>query len=304
MNIDRIQEIIIEEINNLIESQRDGNNLGDANSYYTITKSFPVYVMIGSVASNASYGTSRLHKPVWKKIMATAGDQLQNLYGGLFFVDKSGKAYTVHLEEPEFSPFTRGRSFVDKFDLNKLKEIEKSQGFSIKRRMGEAEGDNKDKEKVNKEKEKVDQQKADFNKQKLDFNKQKLDYTQDKDREKDQADQEKEKEAPKGGSPFGGGGQGEAEPEVKPNISFKDQGQFYEEAYPELRNLALSDGNLLNDDERKFIALAVQAAQGRMDKGFIKFLSKGRAGNIYGKDFSNEDKKKIIDYCKEHELVR
>jgi len=174
----------------------------------------------------------------------------------------------------------------------------------LKNLLVEAEGDNKEKEKVNKEKEKVDQQKTDFNKQKLDFNKQKFDYTQDKDREKGQADLEKEKEDRQQGGAPQDGGQGQAEPEVKPNISFKDQGQFYEEAYPELRNLALSDGKLIGDDERRFVALAIQAAEGRMDKGFVKFLSKGRAGNVYGKDFSNEDKQKIIDYCKTHELVR
>jgi hypothetical protein len=52
------------------------------------------------------------------------------------------------------------------------------------------------------------------------------------------------------------------------------------------------------------VALAVQAAQGREDKGFEKFLRKGRAGNVYGKDFSDEDINKIIEYCKEHELIR
>ena len=157
----------------------------------------------------------------------------------------------------------------------------------MQRILGEAEGDNKDKEKLAKEKDVATQNKADFKQQKLDFNKKKFDYTQDKDYEKEQ-----EKEQPEGD-----------EPEVKSNISFKDQGQFYEEAYPELRNLVLNN-DLLDDDERKFIALAIQAAQGRMDKGFEKFLKKGRAGNVYGKDFSDENIQEIIEYCKKHELVR
>jgi len=151
-----------------------------------------------------------------------------------------------------------------------------------------------DKEKLAKEKDVTSQNKADFKQQKLDFNKKKFDYTQDKDYEKEQEKEEQPQQ----------GEQDQAEPEKKPNISFKTQGQFYEEAYPELRNLVLSNGNLIDEDERKYIALAVQAAEGRVDKGFDRFLRKGRAGNVYGKDFSEDDISKIIKYCRFHELVR
>jgi len=164
----------------------------------------------------------------------------------------------------------------------------------MQRILGEAEGDNKDKEKLAKEKDVATQNKADFKQQKLDFNKKKFDYTQDKDYEKEQEKEEQPQQ----------GEQDQAEPEKKPNISFKTQGQFYEEAYPELRNLVLSNGNLIDEDERKYIALAVQAAEGRVDKGFDRFLRKGRAGNVYGKDFSEDDISKIIKYCRFHELVR
>lgn len=166
----------------------------------------------------------------------------------------------------------------------------------ISKLVAEADGDGK--EKMNKEKEKIDQQKADFQQQKLDFNKQKLDFNKDKDYEQDQEKQEKEKENPEGEKPA------EGEPEKKPNISFKDQGQFYEDAFPELRNFILSDGNVLDDEERRYISLVVQASQGRLDKGFENFLKNGKAGSVYGKDFSDKDIKKIIDYSKEHELVR
>ena len=66
----------------------------------------------------------------------------------------------------------------------------------------------------------------------------------------------------------------------------------------------MSSGDLVDEDERKYIALAVQACEGRVDKGFDKFLRKGRAGNVYGKDFSEDDISKIIKYCRFHELVR
>ena len=155
----------------------------------------------------------------------------------------------------------------------------------------------KEKQKAAKEKQDIAQQKTDIAQQKLDFSKQ---QAADTDREADQRDAEKEKEDKEKEA----GAEQQKEPEKKPNISFKSQGQFYEDAYPELRNLVLSNGNLLDDDERKYVALAVQAAEGRIDKGFEKFLRKGRAGNVYGKDFSGEDIQKIIEYCKKHELVR
>ena len=151
-----------------------------------------------------------------------------------------------------------------------------------------------EKKKVDVEKEKIAQQKQDLDQKKFDFQKQQAD---DSDREADQRDAEKEKEQSQDQDQ-------KAEPEKKPNISFKTQGRFYEEAFPELRNLVLSDGNLVDEDERKYIALAVQAAEGRVDKGFDNFLRKGRAGNIYGKDFNEEDLSKIIKYCRFHDLVR
>jgi hypothetical protein len=165
--------------------------------------------------------------------------------------------------------------------------------------LNEAPQDDKAKEKIAKQKADISQQKADIAQQKIDLGKQRLDH--DEDTADDRAAVEKEKEQEQGQQPPG---QGQAEPEKKPNISFKTQGKFYEKAYPELRNFVLTNGNLLDEDERKYIALAVQAAEGRIDNGFEKFLSKGRAGNVYGKDFSPEDVKKIIKYCKFHELVR
>jgi len=152
-----------------------------------------------------------------------------------------------------------------------------------------------EKEKIDKDKEDIAKQKADIQQQKLDLSKQRFDHEEEKEEDREEAEQEKEKEK---GEP------GQKEPEKKPNISFKTQGKFYEDAYPELRNFVLSNGNLLDDAERNYVALAVQAAQGRVDKGFENFLRKGRAGNVYGKDFPDEDIQKLIKYCKDHELVR
>lgn len=165
----------------------------------------------------------------------------------------------------------------------------------------EAEGG--EKAKIDKEKIKLAKQKQDVSQQKVDLQKHQVDVA---DRQADQRDIEadkKEKEK-RQEEPGNGGEQGQSEPETKPNISFKDQGEYYEQTFPELRNFVLSSGNLLDDDEKKYVALAVQAAEGRMDKGFEKYLRKGKAGNVYGKDFSDKDINKIIEYCKENNLVR
>ena len=157
-----------------------------------------------------------------------------------------------------------------------------------------------DTEKSDKERQDIEQQKLDLDLKKADFQKQ---QASDNDREADERDAEKEKdekEAEAGAVP----GEGGEKEETKPNISFKTQGQYYRDSYPQLRNVMLKSGDILDDEERHFVALAVQAAEGRFDKEFVKYIRKGHAGNVYGKDFSDEDIKSIIKYVQENEIVR
>lgn len=151
-----------------------------------------------------------------------------------------------------------------------------------------------DKEKIEKDKEDINQQKIDLDKKKLDFKKQQSDAGKRASIERQDDIQDKEDKE----------GEDESEQETEPNISFKTQGDYYKNALPELQNLTLTDGNLLDEDEKHFVALVIQAAQGRFDKEFINFLKKGHAGNVYGKDLSREDLQRIVTFVKEHELVR
>lgn len=153
----------------------------------------------------------------------------------------------------------------------------------------------------------IDKQKLALDKEKLAFQKQKA---ADADRQADQREKEKEKEedaqnqsAPTSG---GEGGQpgGAPEKEKPMNINFKTQGKFYKTSANQIKNIQLSDGDLVNDDEIHYIALAVESAEGRFDKGFEKYLRKGKAGNVYGKDFNDSDIKRIMKYVKENEIVR
>lgn len=160
-----------------------------------------------------------------------------------------------------------------------------------------------DTEKSEKERQDMEQQKLDLDIKKSEFQKQ---QAATGDREADQRDAEKdkaEKEAEQGGAVAGGAPVAGKE-ETKPNISFKTQGQYYRDSYPQLRNVMISGGDILDDEERHFVALAVQASEGRFDKEFEKFLTKGHAGNVYGKDFSAEDIKLIMKYVEENEIVR
>lgn len=159
-------------------------------------------------------------------------------------------------------------------------------------------GDEKEKLDIDKDKVDLTKQKQALAQQKFDFQKQQAAVA---DRQADQRDAEKEKTAQEKET---GGEGGEQEKQPEPNISFKTQGEFYKDALANLRNLQLSSGDLLDDEEKHYVALAVQAAEGRFDKGFEKFLRKGKAGNVYGKDFNDQDIKRIMNFCKENDIVR
>lgn len=156
-----------------------------------------------------------------------------------------------------------------------------------------------DKEKADKEKQDIQKQKNDLTQQKLDFQKQQAadaDREADKrDAEKEKADTEKDKEA---------GEQGEQPKEKPMNLKFNDQGLYYSKALPVLKNFVLSNENQLTNDEKHYIALAIQASNGRVDGGLKKFLQKGKARNVYGKDFSEDDINRIIKFSVKQGIVR
>lgn len=158
-----------------------------------------------------------------------------------------------------------------------------------------------DTEKTEKERQDIEQQKLDFDIKKSEFQKQ---QAATGDREADQRDAEKEKAEKEAEQGVVAGGAVAGKEETKPNISFKTQGQYYRDSYPQLRNVILPSGDILDDEERHFVALAVQASEGRFDKEFEKFLTKGHAGNVYGKDFSADDIKAIMKHVEENEIVR
>jgi len=110
---------------NYINEDMNRNNLASANSYYKVIKPFDVQIQTGSEPSNAYYGSARIHKPVWKAVKAKKGDEIHNLFGGLFFVT-GNKTYNMAVgkEPPRWAAFERNTGRYDKFPLNNLEEIE------------------------------------------------------------------------------------------------------------------------------------------------------------------------------------
>lgn len=163
-----------------------------------------------------------------------------------------------------------------------------------------------EKEKADNEKEKIDneREKLALDKEKFKDAKTTADDTERDRAEKEKESDEKEKDAEEKEAE---GGEGEKPPEKKPeedsSISFKTQGKYYMTALNALDNLVTIDGEL-PDNEKEYVALAVQAAEGRMDNNFLKYLTKGKAGNVKGKDFTSKQIKIIVKYLKQNELIR
>lgn len=114
-----------------------------------------------------------------------------------------------------------------------------------------------------------------------------LKNTADK-REKEEEKEDKEKEDEK---------------EQKPNVNFKKQGKYYTKSFNQLKFLTLSGKDTPNDDEKNFIALAIETAEGR-EKNLKDIIKRGKAGNISGSDFSDNDITRIVKFAKDKELVR
>lgn len=104
-------------------------NLDEANSYYEVIESFPVWIEAGWKDTNASYNGSRISQMSYKESVAEVGDQIQNLYGGIFLTRKSdpNKRLGVKASEPDKDdhPFLKhyGPPRIQKFPLEKLKKI-------------------------------------------------------------------------------------------------------------------------------------------------------------------------------------
>lgn len=196
----------------------------------------------------------------------------------------------------------------------KLREIirDEMNELMVRRTLGhftEADGDpegneteDDEDEEQRREKQKADQEKA----------------QDEKGKEAEKAADEKEKEAEKAAEPAPAAPApaeekpeeepeekpaGEKKPEKKVNISFNKQGKFYGKTKAEFKHFTWPGGKEADDDEKEWIALAIQAAEGEADKtGF--YLKKGKVGNVSGKNYDDKDIEFILNYAKERDIIR
>jgi len=109
--------------------ESSNTNLSDANSYYEVIEPFPIWIESGRESTNAYFGSSEIFKTSYKESVAQIGDQIQNLYGGIFLTRKlePNKYISVKASEPNKNdhPFLKhyGPRKNEKFPLEKLKKI-------------------------------------------------------------------------------------------------------------------------------------------------------------------------------------
>lgn len=136
----------------------------------------------------------------------------------------------------------------------------------------------------------------------------------EKEKETEKAADEKEKEAEKAApevpaptAPAPAEKPAEENPEgekgKKVNISFNKQGRFYGKTKIEFKHFTWPSGEEADDDEKEWIALAVQAAEGEAEKT-DHLLRKGKVGNVSGKNYDDKDIEFILNYAKERDIIR
>ncbi|MGY3581789.1 hypothetical protein ACVIGB_000140 [Bradyrhizobium sp. USDA 4341] len=83
--------------------------MGWANSYFRVERPFRVFKHFGMTATNASYGSSRIHAVVLEAINARPGDEIHALAGGTF-LQRGDELFELSLHAPK-PPFERGSRF-------------------------------------------------------------------------------------------------------------------------------------------------------------------------------------------------
>lgn len=70
------------------------------NKYYTALETFQVLRAVGSKPSNTYIGASRVIDTIYEEVSVLPGEELHDLFGGLFHIDSDGKAHETRLTKP------------------------------------------------------------------------------------------------------------------------------------------------------------------------------------------------------------
>lgn len=105
--------------------QRSATSGMSENTYYRVTKSFDVHVLVAQRPSNAYYGSARLYAPVYERVTLKRGAVVASLVGGTFVSTDKRTARNVRLNVREFAPFERSNGDHEVWPLDKLTKIER-----------------------------------------------------------------------------------------------------------------------------------------------------------------------------------
>lgn len=83
--------------------------MGWENAYFRVEQPFRVFKHFGMTATNASYGSSRIHAVVLEAINARPGDEIHALAGGTF-LRRGNELFELSLRAPK-PPFERGSRY-------------------------------------------------------------------------------------------------------------------------------------------------------------------------------------------------
>src|SRR4051812_46094252 len=76
-------------------------------TYYTVTRAFTVYALVGHSDSNTYYGASMICGNVYRREQLRPGDEVHALCGGTYAVRLDGELLAVALTISEKSPFEK-----------------------------------------------------------------------------------------------------------------------------------------------------------------------------------------------------
>jgi hypothetical protein len=102
------------------------NNLTDewTNAYFRVTAPFDCYVLVGLSDSNTYMGRSMICGNVYRKVTLRRGDQIHDLFGGVFVVRKGDPAALPgRMLLPTKHPFERGPDPAGAWPTDKLKRV-------------------------------------------------------------------------------------------------------------------------------------------------------------------------------------
>jgi hypothetical protein len=77
------------------------------NTYYTVTRAFTVYALVGHSDSNFHYGSSMVYGNVYRRVELQPGDEVHALVGGTFVLRFDGELLKVCLTITDKSPFEK-----------------------------------------------------------------------------------------------------------------------------------------------------------------------------------------------------